>query len=56
MKKNQMSHSKDEKITSENPVSLSPLGFKEALVALLKVKPKPKEEKVEDKKQEKTSD
>lgn len=34
------------KITSEKPVSLSPLGFKEALEALLKVKP---EEKKEDK-------
>ncbi len=30
------------KTTSEKPVSLAPLGFKEALAALLKVKPKPK--------------
>jgi hypothetical protein len=32
------------KITNEKPVSLSPLGFKEALAALLKVKPKLKKE------------
>ena len=57
MNKNQKPHSKDEKVTSEKPVSLSPLGFKEALVALLKVKPKPKEEKQrEEQKQEKPSD
>jgi len=30
--------------TSEKPISLSPLGFKEALEALLKVKPTSKEE------------
>ena len=30
---------KDKKTTSEKPVSLNPLGFKEALEALLKVKP-----------------
>jgi len=41
------------KTTNEKPVSLSPLGFKEALAALLKVKPKPKEEKAEEKKEEK---
>lgn len=46
---------KDEKITNEKPISLSPLDFKEALAALLKVKPKPKEEKVEEKKEEKPS-
>ncbi len=46
---------KDEKITNEKPVPLSPLGFKEALAALLKVKPKPKEEGTEEKKEEKTS-
>jgi hypothetical protein len=33
------------KITNEKPVSLSPLDFKETLAALLKIKPKPKEEK-----------
>jgi endo-1,4-beta-D-glucanase Y len=53
-KKKQTSHSKEEKVTNEKPVSLSPLGFKEALAALLKVKPKPKEEKTEEKKEEKT--
>ena len=36
---------KDEKkITNEKPVSLFPLPFEKALAALLKVKPKPKEE------------
>ncbi len=50
MKKSKNSH----KTTNENPVSLSPLNFREALAALLKVKPKPKKEKVEtEKKQEK---
>jgi hypothetical protein len=35
---------KDEKkITSEKPVSLAPLDLQEALGALLKVKPQPKE-------------
>jgi len=45
----------EKKTTSEKPVSLSPLDLKEALSALLKVKPKPKEEqsKKEEKKQEK---
>ena len=38
---------KETKTTSEKPVSLSPLKFKEALDALLKVKPE--EEKKEDK-------
>jgi hypothetical protein len=42
---------KEKKITSEKPVSLSPLDFKKALVELLKVKPKPKEAKTEEKKQ-----
>jgi hypothetical protein len=32
------------KTTNEKPVSLFPLDFKEALAALLKVKPKPKGE------------
>jgi hypothetical protein len=52
--KNKKSNQK--KTTSEKPVSLSPLNFKEALVALLKVKPKPTEEKVQEKKKEKPSD
>ena len=34
----------EKKTTNEKPVSLSPLGFKEALAAFLKVKPAPKEE------------
>jgi hypothetical protein len=38
---------KEKKTTSEKPVSLSPLNFKEALVGLLKVKPK-KEVKTND--------
>jgi hypothetical protein len=33
------------KVTNEKPVSLNPLGFREALLALLKVKPKPIEKK-----------
>ena len=49
MKKSKNSH----KITNENPVNLSSLNFREALAALLKIKPKPKEEKAE---KEKTSD
>ena len=42
------SHSKennDEKVTNEKSVSLSPLNFKEALEALLKVKPEEIKEK-----------
>ena len=38
------------KTTNENPVSLSPLIFREALAAMLKVKPKPKEEKAKEQK------
>jgi len=34
----------EKKTTNEKPVSLFPLDFKEALAALLKVKPKPKED------------
>jgi hypothetical protein len=44
------------KTTNEKPVSLSPLGFKEALAALLKVKPKPKKEKAEEKKEDSPKD
>jgi hypothetical protein len=40
-----MSTKEEKKITNEKPVSLFPLPFKEALAALLKVKPKPKEKK-----------
>jgi hypothetical protein len=43
----------EKKVTNENPVSLAPLNFKEALTALLKVKPKPKEEESEEKKENK---
>jgi hypothetical protein len=54
MNKKKISHSKeDKKTTSEKPVTLSPLKFREALAALLKVKLKPKEEKTE---KENTSD
>lgn len=41
------------KTINEKPVTLSPLGLKEAIVALLKVKPEPREEKAEEKKQKK---
>lgn len=44
----------EEKKTSEKPVSLSPLKFKEALANLLAVWPK-KEDKGEKKKEEETS-
>ncbi len=55
MTKSQTSHSKDSKVTNEKPVSLYPLNFKEAVAALLKVKPNPKKEKAEEKKEEKPS-
>jgi len=45
----------ENKITNEKPVSLFPLNFKEAVAALLKVKPKP-EEKKPIKKKKKPSD
>jgi len=51
--KNKRINNSEKKTTSEKPVSLSPLDFKEAVAALLKVKPKPKEEKTEEKKDEK---
>jgi len=56
MNKNQTSRSDDEKVTNEKPVSLFPLDFKGALNALLKVKPKQKEEKAKVKEEEKPSD
>ena len=37
-----------EKTTNEKPVSVHPLSFKEALAALLKTKPPPKEDKIRD--------
>ncbi len=40
--------SEEKKATNEKSVSLSLLNFKEALAALLKVKPKSKEEKTSD--------
>jgi len=43
MKKKQTDNNKT-KTTSEKPISLSPLNFKEALAALLKVKPKEEKE------------
>ena len=48
-------HPQSKRTTSEKPVSLYPLSFKEALAALLKVKPKPKEEKPKEE-QKKPSD
>jgi len=56
MNKSVPNKKEQKKTTSEKPVSLAPLDFKEALAALLKVKPKQKEEKVEEKKEEKPSD
>jgi len=41
---------KDKKTTNEKPVSLFPLDFKEAISALLKTKPDPKEKKKDQKK------
>ncbi len=38
---------KDKKVTNEKPVSLKPLNFKEALLGLLKVKPKKGEKQKE---------
>jgi len=35
----------DKKTTNEKPITLSPLSFKDALAALLKIKPQPKEKK-----------
>lgn len=32
----------DKKVTNEKPVPIAPLGFKEALAGLSKIKPKPK--------------
>jgi len=46
---------KEKKTTSEKPVSLSPLGFKEALDALLKVKPEEPENEGKKKKHNKKS-
>jgi len=40
-----MTKKDEKKITSEKPVSLAPLNFKEALAGLLKVKPEPKSAK-----------
>ena len=39
-----MKNNDDRKITNEKPVSLFPLDFKEAVAAILKVKPKSKAE------------
>jgi hypothetical protein len=43
------------RITNEKPVSLFPLDFKEAIAALLKVKPKPPEKKSTKKRTKKPS-
>jgi len=42
--KNKPISENENKTTNEKPVSLYPLNFKEAVAALLKVKPKSKEE------------
>ena len=39
-----ITNSNNKKITNEKPVSLSPLKFKDALAAFMKVKPATKEE------------
>lgn len=39
-----MTDTEQKKVTNEKPISLFPFDFKEALAALLKVKPKSKEE------------
>jgi hypothetical protein len=54
MKKTSLSNNKENNTTSEKPVSLSPLKFKEVLEALLKVKPE--EEKKEEKESKKPSE
>ena len=46
----------EKKITNEKPVSLYPLNFKEAVGALLKVKPEPKQKSPKKKKTKKSSD
>ncbi len=56
---NKSNRNDEHRVTNEKPVSLWPLDFKEALAALLKVKPKSKEEmdkaiKQKDKKQKKS--
>jgi hypothetical protein len=43
-----MKESDHEKTTSEKPVSLKPLSFKDALLGLLRVKPKQKEDDQEE--------
>jgi len=44
---------KDEKKkTSEKPISLNPLKFKEALLNLLRVRPKPKDDESEETRQD----
>ena len=48
-----MKSTEDKKTTNEKPVKI-PLPFKEALAALLKVKPPPKEKKMREKKKKKT--
>lgn len=45
MAKKESINNDSKKITNENPVSLSPLNFKEALTALLKIKPETKDKK-----------
>ena len=39
----QQEQNNEKKTTSENPVSLKPLSFKDALMGILRVKPKPKD-------------
>lgn len=51
-----MSEKEAKKTTSEKPVSLNPLSFKEALEGLLKVKPKEKQKKKPLKKTKKSGD
>jgi len=53
---NNKAKSDDMKITNEKPVSLAPLDFKEAVAALLKVRPEPKQKLPKKKNTKKSSD
>ena len=55
MTKSQKFPTKVEKITYEKSATIYPLSIKDAVAVLLKVKPKPKEEKAEENKAEKPS-
>lgn len=56
MKKTSLFNNKENNTTSEKPVSLSPLKFKEALEVLLKVKPEEEEKEEREKETKKPSE